>query len=29
MSDTPMPVTGFSMDVAMSEDGEMMVRAHI
>jgi hypothetical protein len=25
MSDTPMPVTGFAMDVAMSEDGEMMV----
>jgi hypothetical protein len=25
MSDTPMPITGFAMDVAMSEDGEMMV----
>ncbi len=25
MSDTPMPVTGFSMDVAMSEDGQTMV----
>jgi hypothetical protein len=25
MSDTPMPVTGFAMDVAISEDGEMMV----
>jgi hypothetical protein len=25
MSDTPMPVTGFSMDVAMSEDGRTMV----
>jgi hypothetical protein len=25
MSDTPMPVTGFAMDVAMSEDGQTMV----
>jgi hypothetical protein len=25
MSDTPMPVTGFSMDVAMSEDDQTMV----
>jgi len=25
MSDTPMPVTGFSMDVSMSEDGQTMV----
>jgi hypothetical protein len=25
MSDTPMPVTGFSMDVSMSEDGRTMV----
>jgi hypothetical protein len=25
MSDTPMPVTGFSMDVTMSEDGQTMV----
>jgi hypothetical protein len=25
MSDTPMPVTGFSMDVAMSENGQTMV----
>ncbi|WP_394885788.1 hypothetical protein ACG873_01605 (plasmid) [Mesorhizobium sp. AaZ16] len=25
MSDTPMPVTGFSMDVSMSEDGRRMV----
>jgi hypothetical protein len=25
MSDTPLPVTGFSMDVSMSEDGQTMV----
>jgi hypothetical protein len=25
MSDTPIPVTGFSMDVSMSEDGQTMV----
>jgi hypothetical protein len=25
MSDTPMPVTGFSMDVTMSENGQTMV----
>jgi hypothetical protein len=25
MSDTPMPVTGFSMDVTMSADGQTMV----
>jgi hypothetical protein len=25
MSDTPMPVTGFAMDVAMSDDGQTMV----
>ncbi|WP_394891342.1 hypothetical protein ACG873_08615 [Mesorhizobium sp. AaZ16] len=25
MSDAPMPVTGFAMDVAMSEDGQTMV----
>ena len=25
MSDTPMPVTGFALDMAMSEDGRTMV----
>jgi hypothetical protein len=25
MIDTPMPVTGFSMDVSMSEDGQTLV----
>jgi hypothetical protein len=25
MSDPPMPVTGFALDVAMSEDGQTMV----
>lgn len=25
MTDAPMPVTGFSMDIAMSEDGQTMV----
>jgi hypothetical protein len=25
MSETPMPVTGFAMDVAKSEDGQTMV----
>jgi hypothetical protein len=25
MSDTPMPVTGFALDAAMSEDGQTMV----
>jgi hypothetical protein len=25
MNDTPMPVTGFALDVAMSEDGQTMV----
>jgi hypothetical protein len=25
MNDSPMPVTGFSMDVTMSEDGQTMV----
>lgn len=25
MSDTPMPVTGFAMDVSMSEDSQTMV----
>ncbi len=25
MSDTPMPVTGFALDVSMSEDGQTIV----